>query len=76
MPAKRPLPDPAGQPPARRLRAARQTVAAMVSLAPDAAAAVTAYATRHGLSRSLAIHQLVRLGANLPPLDIPPFNNH
>jgi hypothetical protein len=48
----------------------------MVSLAPDAAAAVTAYATRHGLSRSLAIHQLVRLGANLPPLDIPPFNNH
>jgi len=76
MPAKRPLPDPAGQPPARRLRAARRSVAAMVSLSEDAADAVLAYATRHGLSRSLAIHQLVRLGAGLPPLDIPPFNNH
>lgn len=71
MPASRPLPDPSGRTPARRLPADRSSVAAMVTLSPDAAAAVMALAKRHGISRSLAIHQLVRLGAGLPPLDLP-----
>ena len=48
------------------------TVVAMVSMRPDTADAVLAVMQRHGLSRSGAIHHLVRLGAGLPPL--PPFN--
>lgn len=48
------------------------TVVAMVSMRPDTADAVLEVMQRHGLSRSGAIHHLVRLGAGLPPL--PPFN--
>jgi len=44
----------------------------MVSLRSDAAAAVLALVKRHGLSRSGAVHHLVRLGAGLDPL--PPLN--
>ena len=41
----------------------------MTVLHPDALAAVTAVMTKHQLSRSGAIHHLVRIGAGLPPLN-------
>jgi hypothetical protein len=41
----------------------------MTVLHPDALQAVTAVMTKHQLSRSGAIHHLVRLGAGLPPLN-------
>ena len=47
-------------------------VVVMVSLRPDAAAAVLDLVRRHNLSRSGAAHHLIRLGAGLDPL--PPLN--
>lgn len=44
----------------------------MTCLAPDAAAAVAVLMVNHNLSRSGAIHHLVRLGAGLAPL--PPLD--
>ena len=41
----------------------------MTVLHPDALAAVTAVMAKHQLSRSGAIHHLVRLGAGLSPLN-------
>ena len=41
-------------------------------LRPDAAAAVFAVMREHGLSKSGAVHHLVRLGAGLSPL--PPLD--
>lgn len=41
----------------------------MTVLRPDAWAAVQRVMAQHGLSRSGAIHHLVRLAAGLPPLN-------
>jgi len=43
-----------------------------VMLRPDAAAAVREVMKQHSLSKSGAVHHLVRLGAGLPPL--PPIS--
>ena len=40
----------------------------MVCLRPDALEAVIAVMTAHGLTKSGAVHHLVRLGAGLTPL--------
>lgn len=56
----------------RRRARAEQCLTVMVSLAPDAAAAVRQLIATHGISRSGAVHHLVRLGAGLPPL--PPLD--
>jgi hypothetical protein len=40
----------------------------MTALRDDAMEAVSAVMLAHGLSRSGAVHHLVRLGAGLPPL--------
>jgi hypothetical protein len=45
-----------------------RSVVVVVTLRPDAAAAVMALVQSHGLSRSGAAHHLIRLGAGLPPL--------
>lgn len=47
---------------------AKGTLIVMVTLRPDAAAAVLDLVKRHRLSRSGAAHHLIRLGAGLPPL--------
>ena len=70
-PIQAPEPDPP-KPYGRRRARAEQCLTVMVSLAPDAAAAVRQLITRHGISRSGAVHHLVRLGAGLPPL--PPLD--
>ena len=54
-----------GRPQARR----PDSIAVMTSLRPDAARAVMRLVRFHGLSRSGAVHHLVRLGAGLPPLN-------
>jgi hypothetical protein len=57
-------------PPKRRpyRRSTQPSIEASVSLAPDSVAAVVAIQVEYNLSRSGAIHHLLRLGANLPPL--------
>lgn len=57
----------------RRTEPAQPGMTVVVALAADAAAAVQQLIDDHGLSRSGAVHHLVRLGAGLaplPPLDI------
>ena len=70
-PVRAPSPDPS-TPYGRRRARAEQCLVVMVTLAPDAAAAVRQMVKHHGISRSGAVHHLVRLGAGLPPL--PPLD--
>jgi hypothetical protein len=60
----KPKPQPYGRPKRRP-----PSTHVMTVLHPDALQAVTAVMTKHQLSRSGAIHHLVRLGAGLPPLN-------
>lgn len=64
-------PDPP-KPYGRRRARADAALTVMVSLAPDAAGVVLHLCKKHGISRSGAVHHLLRLGAGLAPL--PPLD--
>jgi len=63
-PPKATSPTPYGRP----RRQQRPSSYVMTALRDDAMEAVSAVMLAHGLSRSGAVHHLVRLGAGLPPL--------
>ena len=64
QPPKATRPTPYGRPQRRQ----QPSSYVMTALRDDAMEAVQTVMTTHGLSRSGAVHHLVRLGAGLPPL--------